>query len=337
MKLQKNSVHRLLATGGLILVSGFLMLTAYRRYELRPWTRHGLVEADIVALAPQVNGKISEVKVTDNAKVRNGDVLFRIDARPYVLARDSAASALRKARQEVATLRATVDIATARVKSAEATYVNTKRNKERYEFLLKHNSISQKSLDDAVMAFDESSSALDASRAALKEAKMRLGATGEDNVLIESARLRLERAELDLSYTEVRSPVNGHVVNVRINPGDYAVTGQPVMAVVDDQSIHVMAAFKETQLESIRMGSPATVSLMTMPDTPLQGQVKSIGCAISPSEFSASAGLVPSLPAVFDWVRLAQRVPVEITFSSTIKDLRVIPGTTASVAISSGS
>ncbi|VVS91439.1 HlyD family secretion protein [Desulfoluna spongiiphila] len=158
MKFHKNSAHRLLATGGLILVAGLLMLTAYRRYELRPWTRHGLVEADIVALAPQVHGKISEVKVTDNVEVRNGDVLFRIDARPYILARDSAKSALRKARQEVATLRATVDIATARVKSAEAAYVNTKRNKERFIFLLEHNSISQKSLDDAVRAFDESAS-----------------------------------------------------------------------------------------------------------------------------------------------------------------------------------
>jgi len=332
----KHTALRFMTTCGLIMIAGLLLRAAYQRYELRPWTRHGLVKADIVSLAPQVNGKISEVSVTDNQQVRKGTVLFRIDARPYILARDRAKTDLRRAHQEVATLKAAVDIAAARLRSAEAAHTHTKRNKQRLEFLFNNDGLSQKSLDDAVRAFDEAASAMDASRAGLAEATMRLGSPGEDNVLIEGARLRLEQAALNLSYTEVRAPVDGHVVNVSISPGDYAVAGRAVMAVVDTRSIHVMAAFKETQLKSIRVGSPAVVTLMTSPDSPLTGKVKSIGCAISPREFSASEGLVPSLPAVFDWVRLAQRVPVEIHLTSEIKGKKVIPGTTASVAVSTG-
>lgn len=337
MKPNKNSIIRLLTTSGLVLLAGVLMLTAYRRYELRPWTRHGLVQANIVALAPQVHGNISEVLVHDNEEVHKGDILFRIDPRPYILALDSAKISLQKARQEVATLEATVDIATARIKFAESTFAYTKRNRERLEFLFQHNTISERDLDDIKRAFDESASSLAAAQATLTEAKMRLGVSGEENVLIKSARIRIAQAELNLSYTEVSSPVDGHVVNVGVDPGDYAVSGKAVLAVVDARSLHVMAAFKETQLKTIRKGSSATVTLMTMPDTPLTGRIQSIGSAISPKEFSSSEGLVPSLPAAFDWVRLAQRVPVKITFSSNIQGLEVIPGTTVSVAINAGS
>lgn len=165
------------------------------------------------------------------------------------------------------------------------------------------------------------------------DARVRLGETDDKNIMIQSAIIRLEQARLNLSYTEVTSPVDGRVVNVEINTGDYVTAGKPAVAVVDKNSIHVMAAFKETQLDTIRIGDKASIRLMSMKGTPLNGKIMSIGSAIDPSEYAASNSLVPSIPAAFDWVRLAQRVPVEIQFVTLGNNLNIIPGTTASVAI----
>lgn len=329
----KKKVVGLTTSITLILLSGFLVFLAYKKFEESPWTRHGIVKADIIKLAPEVNGKVENVYVSNNQKVNKGDLLFRIDSRSYVLKRDAAKVALRKAYQDIDVLKANVEIAKSRLKSAKAIVTDARKDKQRNNALFTKNVISQESLDNSVMKFDTAMSSLNAAKASLLEAKVRLGEKGKNNIMVQSALIQLEQAELNLSYTEVRSPVDGKVVNVEVHSGDYVVTGKPVLAVVDKKSIHVMAAFKETQLQSIEVGDKANIVLMSMNQTPLKGKITSIGSAINPREYSSSNQMIPSIPAAFDWVRLAQRVPVELTFDDPDLHPGIIPGTTASVSI----
>ena len=148
--------------------------------------------------------------------------------------------------------------------------------------------------------------------------------------------MALDRAKLDLAWATISAPSDGFVTNVTIEEGDYARVGTPLLAFVDSTSFWVSGYFMETQLRYINVGDPATITLMAHPDKPLGGEVESFGRAISPphvAQVDGLAGLVPQIEPTFDWVRLAQRVPVRVKITQVPQGVDLIAGTTASVAV----
>lgn len=314
-------------------VSCLLVYLAYNHYEKNPATRHAIVKADIIKIAPEISGKIVTVSIRDNAPVQKGDLLFEIDPKPFIIAKKGAEIHLAKAYQGVDSLEKQIIAATASVAAAKTVYLDALKNAKRNQNLFQAKSISEKRLDDSIKITKEAKSRLEAQEALLQEKKIRLGEMREENISVAAAKVNLEKADLHLSYTKVYAPADGFAVNVSIHPGDYAVAGHPVLAVVDSASIHVMAALKETQLQSVTPGAKARIRLMTESGTTRQGVVESVGKAINPREYRSADSIVPTIPAAFDWVRLAQRVPVKISFLSTDEKALPIPGTTASVSI----
>lgn len=161
--------------------------------------------------------------------------------------------------------------------------------------------------------------------------------TGEDRVQanevsIRQARSNLALAQLNLARTNVVASVPGIVVNVTLRPGDYATAGQPRMALIDVGTLHVDGYFEETKLPNIRVGAPASVQLMGE-SRRLAGHVQSVGAGIADRERDSSADLLPNINPTFDWVRLAQRVPVRIVLDRTPEDARLIIGRTATVSV----
>lgn len=314
------------------ILSSALLVLAYNYYEKSPSTRHAVVKADIIKITPEINGKVTRVYIKDNQSVKKGDLLFEIDPAPFVIAKKAAEIALEKAYQDVEALKKMITASKASVKAAEAAYKDTLKNKKRSRALFKSKSISEKKLEDAIRYSKEARSRLEAAKASLQEKILRLGKPDQGNIAVEAAKIKLEKAALYLSYTKIYSPADGSIVNISINPGSFAVAGHPVLAVVDSSSIHVMAALKETQLKSVKAGDKAVIKFMTESGKETKGFVESIGSAINPMEYRSSDSIVPTIPAAFDWVRLAQRVPVKIDFESD-KGFKPIPGTTASVQI----
>jgi multidrug resistance efflux pump len=139
-------------------------------------------------------------------------------------------------------------------------------------------------------------------------------------------------AELDLARTEVRSPVNGHVANLLLRPGDYVAPGKAVIAIVDSDSFYVAGYFEETKVRLIREGDPATVRLMGHAED-LAGHVESVARAIVDRDNVAGDDLVANVNPSFSWVRLAQRVPVRIRLDRVPDDVRLTAGLTATVVI----
>lgn len=146
------------------------------------------------------------------------------------------------------------------------------------------------------------------------------------------AEATLKQAQWQLTQTVVKAPVDGWVTNLSTRVGDYATTGQPVFALVDSHSFYVVGYFEETKLRHIREGAPAQIVLYSGSQK-LQGHVSSIGRAIYDQSVETDSGLVPDVKPNIPWVRLAQRIPVRISFNRLPDDLTLVSGTTCTVSI----
>ena len=139
-------------------------------------------------------------------------------------------------------------------------------------------------------------------------------------------------ARLNLERTSVLSPADGYLNDRLPRLGDYVSTGRPVLSMVDAASFHVEGYFEETKLHRIRIGSPVDVHIMGEPRH-LRGHVQSIAAGIEDRDRSAGSNLLPNVNPTFNWVRLAQRVPVRITLEAVPADVRLVSGRTATVSV----
>ena len=173
--------------------------------------------------------------------------------------------------------------------------------------------------------------------AALAEARANLGAPGDANASIREARAEQEQAELNLEFTQVKASVDGYVTNLNLRIGSQAVANQPALALIDADSFWVHGFFRENHIEGIGAGDRAMVTLMSYPDRPLEGRVDSLGWGIAQQDGSTGENLLPSISPTFQWIRLAQRVPVRVHLVEVPDDIELRVGTTASVLVMKGS
>jgi len=150
---------------------------------------------------------------------------------------------------------------------------------------------------------------------------------------VEVAEANLNSAKLDLEFTELRAPVDGYVTNLLLRYGSQTVANQPALALIDTSSFWVHGFFKETQIEHIRPGNKVVVKLMSYPDAALQGVVENMGWGIAQQDGAPAADLLPSINPSFDWIRLAQRIPVRIRLTHVPEEVDLRVGTTASVFV----
>lgn len=156
---------------------------------------------------------------------------------------------------------------------------------------------------------------------------------------VEQAQAALAQAEaardvaaLNLKRTVVFAPTDGFLSDLTLRTGDYVTAGKPVLALIDSRSFRVEGYFEETKLSGLRVGQPVSVKVMGE-DRALKGHIQSIAAGIEDRDRAASGNLLPNVNPTFSWVRLAQRVPVRVALDQTPRDLRLIAGRTATVAV----
>jgi RND family efflux transporter MFP subunit len=255
-------------------------------YMKAPWTRDGHVRADIVQIAPDVSGFVTDVLVRDNQAVKRGDVIFRIDRERFSLA-------LQQADAVVAGRLATLNEANADLKRYHA---------------LTTDAVSQQKQEQVL-------------------ATQQLAKANYDQALADQA-----VAKLNLDRSEVRAPVNGTITNMDLRPGVYVGAGKGVMALVDNDTLHVEGYFEETKLARIKIGAPARVRLMG-DSRQLTGHVESIAAGIEDRDRGQGASLLANVNPTFNWVRLAQRVPVRIALDDASKQAELVAGRSATVEV----
>ncbi|AZR94335.1 efflux transporter periplasmic adaptor subunit [Bordetella trematum] len=149
------------------------------------------------------------------------------------------------------------------------------------------------------------------------------------------AQVQAQAARLDLQRSQVRATADGRITNLDLRQGAYARAGQPVMALVDAGSFYIEGYFEETKLPAIQEGDPVRIMLMG-DDRPIEGHVESIALGIADRDRQTGANLLPDVNPTFNWVRLAQRIPVRVRIDHVPSGLRLVAGQTATVAIEPG-
>lgn len=146
------------------------------------------------------------------------------------------------------------------------------------------------------------------------------------------AKSDLASAQLNLERTTVKAPAAGHILNLQLSQGSYVNAGQPMMALVKEDSFYVTGYFEETKRPLIQVGAPAKITLMSG-NRVLDGRVQSIGRGIADPNTTPNGQLLPQVQPTFSWVRLAQRIPVHIALDEVPEDFSLSAGMTATVHI----
>ncbi len=150
---------------------------------------------------------------------------------------------------------------------------------------------------------------------------------------IDSLKEALNAARLNLSFTKIYASVDGYVSNINFQVGSQAVANQPILALVDSNSFWVFGYFRESMISEIKIGDKAQVTLMAYKEKPISGKVESIGWGIAHSDGNPGENLLPSIKPVFQWIRLAQRIPVRIKLDKLPDGVELRFGLSASVMI----
>ncbi len=310
-----NRNTRIAIIAGLAVTAIALAWLLLGRYESQPTTDDAYVDADVVGVVSQVAGPIVHLAVVDNQAVRAGDLLFQIDPRPFRIQVEQARAELDLTGQGITALADAVTSAEAGVRYNQARLRLAETQWQRVEPLSKIGAIPFQDRDKAMAALDGAKAGLDNARAELAQARANLGEADENNAEIRAAVAQLERAELEASYATVVASVNGFVTDLDLSTGSYANVGSPMLSLVNTDSWRVVAYYKETQLEQIRPGQPASVYIPAYPEVRFEGSVQGIGWGVEQQDSDGARGPsgVPNVAPTVDWVRMAQRFPVRIT------------------------
>ncbi len=289
------------------------------RLNLAPSTDDAYVYADTINVVPEVSGRIVELPVSDNQAVRQGDLLLRIDPRPYQAALDQARARLDTLNNQIVLTQRSVnaqqynaDSVQAGVERARAVANQAADTLRRTEPLLAQGYVSAEEVDRARTAQRSTQAELDA---AIREAQQASAAvSGVDALVAQRAEVKAQIAiaELNLEFTEVRAPFDGRVVSLRTTVGQFASALKPVFTLIDTRRWYVVANFRETELKNVHAGTPSTVYLMSDTARRFTGVVDSIGYGVLPDDGGVVREGLPSVQRTINWVHVSQRFPVKI-------------------------
>lgn len=320
-------------------------------------TDNAQVEADVSPVIPRVSGYIDRVLVDDNQHVKKGDTLVVLDNRDLVIRLKQAEAALESAQSSLAVAQASTGTSVAQVSTAtanvstvdaqiEAAKVNvwrTTQDFKRYENLIKDRSVTQQQYEQALAQKETAERQLEVLQqqklAAQKQknaASSQSSATSQQvNVamaMIKQREADVENAKLNLSYSVITAKQDGKISKVPVTAGQFVQAGQSLFSIVDDNNVWVVANFKETQLEHMKMGQPVSIHVDAYPEHEFKGKVSSFAPATG-----ARFALLPADNASGNFVKVVQRVPVKIEFDnatdSMLKMLRAGMNVQAEVKI----
>lgn len=303
-------------------------------------TDDAYVGARNATLAPKVSGYIAEVAVEDNARVRAGEVIARIDGGDYQLAvqtaRDQVAvqhATIERLGKQTAAQAVAVDQAKAQLASAAAGATRTELELKRQQDLATRQINSRQALEQAQANSEQAGASVQAAQAAIEAARANVevlkAQQEEARRGLQQLQTSLAKAERDLSFTVIRAPFDGVVGNRAVQVGDYVQPMQRLASLVPLDAVYIDANFKETQLAKLQPGQPVTITVDALPGRKLEGRVASLAPA-SGSVFS----LLPPDNATGNFTKIVQRLPVRIHVPADVTEESLLrPGMSVVVSV----
>ncbi|CAN5828897.1 multidrug efflux transporter periplasmic adaptor subunit MdtN [soil metagenome] len=302
---------------GAIVAAPILVFLVSLDVKENPRTEDAQVRANVVGIAPQVSGAISEIHVVDNQKVHRGDLLMTLDARPYEAEAARAKAALQLTDLEIKADEDQIGAVEASLKDRESKAVYARSYYDRVSRLLEKRYVTPDKVEQARTEADSADALVKMGQAEVQKAKSLVGEADGVNTRRTAAAAALRDANLKLSYCKIYAPCDGYVTNLQITPGAYAKAGEQMFSLVDQSIWYVLANFRETDLSRIKPGMPAEIYLMAESGRRVKGIVQGIPKAIylldEPSSSSPGGeGVLSKVRPTIDFILLAQRYPVRI-------------------------
>src|SRR6202162_5673804 len=296
-------------------------------------TDDAYAQAATGSISANVAGRVSEIEVRDNELVQRGATLFKLDDAQFRIAVSDAAARLADTRLQIESLKSTYRQRQVELRAARDTQSYAQQQYDRQTRLLASGIASQ-------AQFDQAAHALDAARQQVANVQQQIGVAlanlgGDPNIaperhpLVEQAQAALDRARLNLSYTEISAPADGVVAKVeQLQVGDTIAASTPVFALVSTRDVWIEANFKEVQLARMSPGQAAQVEIDRFPDRRFSAVITSVSPGTG-SQFS----LLPPENATGNWVKVVQRVPVRLQLTHVDAGFLLQAGLNANVTV----
>jgi membrane fusion protein (multidrug efflux system) len=339
----------------LIILGGWVGFSKYNHAKHHEETDDAQVESNISPVIPRVSGYVADVKVKDNQKVRKGDTLLILDQRDLKLKVEQAEAALATAQSNlgvartsssaaqsnIAPIQASIGTIDAQIGAAKVNLWRASKDFDRYANLIKDHSITQQQYEQALAAKQTAEKQLQILQEQRKQAASQTsaitsqsGATASQikvaGAVIKQRQVDVEEARLNLSYAVITAPADGLVSKVNVQPGQFLQSGQPLFSIVLNDELWVVANFKETQFDKMKVGQHVTVHVDAFPDHAFEATLSSFSPATG-----ARFALLPPDNASGNFVKVVQRLPVKIEFArpddQLVKQLR--PGMNVDVDV----
>jgi membrane fusion protein, multidrug efflux system len=330
---QRLRLPLMIAGPVVVLVAGAYWYLTGGRYVS---TDDAYVQAARVAISTDVSGRVVEIDIHDNDRVKAGQVLFRLDPRPFQIAVEEAKAQLATARYQIHALKATYHQKRADARATEATVDYQQREFDRQQRLLASGTASQQQFEQARQAFETGRQQLASKQQDVAVTLANIGGDPDipldQHPMVQHAQAALDRAELNLSYAVITAPENGIVTKVeQLQVGDYVTASTPLFSLMSTDRVWVEANFKETELTHMRPGQTATVEVDTYPGVVFPAKVESL----SPGT-GLTFSLLPAENATGNWVKVVQRLPVRVGIDRLEADAPLHAGLSATVEVDTG-
>ncbi len=264
-------------------------------------TDDAYVESDLIKIAARVSGQVEEIYIEDNKKIKEGDIIAKIDDTDYKVKLEQAQAMYEKALYSQKVAKAKLNAVNSEINLA-------KKDLTRYQNLYKAGAVSKQTLDKAQTRYDNT-------RANLLSAEEDILSSTNDKVADANLRVlkaQRDQAQLYFDYTNVKAPNTGTVTNKNVDKGQYVQAGQPLFTLVSD-NIWIEANFKENQVGKMKVGQDVEIKIDAYPNKKFKGKIDSIQKASG-----AKSSLFPPENAVGSFVKIVQRIPVKIVFTEKI-------------------
>jgi len=297
-------------------------------------TDNAYLKSEIVAISSEISGRVVEVVPRENQRVTAGQLLFRIDDEPYRIALAKAEAALSNVASGIEGEKADYRNDLLLVSNARTDVDFRQRELDRIRQLVQTRALPAAQLDQAEYAWQSAVNAMQARQQSLETSRAKLidpelPTTSHPRYL--QALAELDKVKLDLSRLEIHAPCDGIAVNVSVHPGEYVMAGAQLFSLVDDSRLWLEANFKETDLTWVRPGQRVKVRIDAFPDREWDAHVDGITPATG-AEFS----LLPAQNSSGNWIKVVQRIQVNIALDSATGDLPLSAGMSAVVDIDTG-
>lgn len=287
----------------------------YQYFESHVSTDDAYVDGSVTLVSSRIPGTVATLYVMENWGVKAGDLLLTLDPRDYQVRVAQAEAQLARAKQSVDELYAQLQAAESGVNLAGSQLRETQLDFNRAKALREQNVVSTQFYDQATTALRVAVADQALAQHQLQQARAALGGDMVDHArydrpIVQQAQAMLEAAKLDLSYTEIHSPITGIITRKSVHVGNRIQPGEPLMALVPVDRLYVTANFKETQLTDVRVGQPADIRADIYPGFVYRGHIDSISVGTG-----AAFALLPPENATGNWVKVVQRVPVKVVLN----------------------